>query len=148
MMLEEKFNDRYIPVPEAGCWLWTASVGSHGYGDLRHNKTYYLAHRLAYQLYVSPIPDGKYVLHRCDNRLCVNPVHLFIGNHNDNMSDMNNKGRQVGGGRGTGRPVLNITVAQNIRAIVKSGVKQKDVAKAYGLHPDHIRKIVNRKVWR
>lgn len=89
-----RFESKYEPVPFCGCWLWTASTNSKGYGTIAvaKNKTE-MAHRVAYQLFVGEIPQGKTVLHRCDTPCCVNPDHLFLGTRADNSLDMNVKGR-------------------------------------------------------
>ena len=76
------------------CWLWTAGVNNKGYGYFGFNSTVVGAHRVAYELYIGPIPDKLYVLHSCDNPPCVNPKHLFLGTSGDNMGDMMRKGRQ------------------------------------------------------
>jgi hypothetical protein len=73
-----------------GCWVWTGALSTNGYG--RHGNGLY-AHRTAYRLYVEPIPDGLFVLHRCDNPPCVRPSHLYAGTHQDNMRDMRVRGR-------------------------------------------------------
>lgn len=92
-MTLDGFLPRVEPEPMSGCWLWTGSIGSHGYGDLRTGGVHYLAHRLSWELHHGHIPPGLSVLHRCDNQRCVNPGHLFIGTHADNMRDMWSKGR-------------------------------------------------------
>lgn len=74
------------------CWLWKSSVNKHGYGTFQY-KNESLAHRLSWIIVYGPIPDDKQVLHRCDNPKCVNPNHLFIGTHQDNMRDKMHKGR-------------------------------------------------------
>lgn len=84
--------------PQTGCWNWTKSRGSHGYGDFRRDG-HKLAHRWAYATFVGPIPEGAFVLHRCDNRRCVNPDHLFIGDADINNKDMVNKGRHYSKGK-------------------------------------------------
>lgn len=74
------------------CWEWLGGKYPRGYGHvalLGEN----LAHRVSYRIYVGDIPDGLYVLHRCDNPSCVNPDHLFVGDQSDNMKDMEMKGR-------------------------------------------------------
>ena len=75
---------------EGGCWVWTGTRQVFGYGiSLR----YRLAHRVSWEIANGPIPDGLWVLHRCDNPPCVNPAHLFLGTQTENMRDMTAKGR-------------------------------------------------------
>lgn len=75
------------------CWIWTGLLQKSGYGVIKRKQKAVRAHRAAYELYVGPIPTGLHVLHRCDNPPCVNPQHLFLGTHVDNMRDMEKKGR-------------------------------------------------------
>jgi hypothetical protein len=81
-----------------GCWEWHASIfKATGYGQFALTSTQpETAHRMAWVLTHGYIPDGKYVLHKCDNRKCCNPDHLFLGTPQDNMIDMVAKGRHVG----------------------------------------------------
>jgi hypothetical protein len=75
------------------CWIWNGPLFKSGYGRISNREKKLRAHRVSYEFYVGPIPDGLNVLHRCDNPLCVNPDHLFVGTHLDNMKDMEAKGR-------------------------------------------------------
>ncbi len=77
-----------------GCWLWQGDT-SHGYGRIWKGKRRYAAHRVAYELSIGPIPDGMFACHHCDNRLCVNPAHIFIGTQKDNMQDWTKKGKNI-----------------------------------------------------
>jgi len=81
------------------CWNWAQAVVGVSYGMLYDAQAdrKILAHRLSWEIHYGSIPAGKNVLHKCDNPACVNPVHLFLGEHADNMSDMSDKGRARGG---------------------------------------------------
>ncbi len=91
----KRFEEKYYITP--GCWIWIAALGSSGYGHFWFNGNPTPAHRASYQIYVGEIKDNLQVLHRCDNRLCVNPDHFFLGTHKDNMDDRTNKGRDKKG---------------------------------------------------
>lgn len=106
---------------ETGCIEWTASK-RNGYGRVHWDGKPRTVHRLAWAAAHGPIPAGFGVLHRCDNPACLNPDHLFIGTHKENMRDMKSKGR-ANRPRGATNPRAKLTLAHvdEIRACVESG---------------------------
>ena len=91
----ERFEQKYEVEPNTGCWLWTAYIDPDGYGRIFYEDRDVKACRVSYQLFIGPIPIDLHVLHRCDTPACVNPKHLFLGTHADNMRDMFKKKRNV-----------------------------------------------------
>lgn len=93
---QKRFEARYIPEPNTGCFLWLGNPINSGYGliSFRHHNE--LAHRAAWLFSNGPIPGNLWVLHKCDVKLCVNPRHLFLGTNSDNQKDAIQKGVKVG----------------------------------------------------
>lgn len=100
--VEERFLSSFTkdgpehPVLQTKCWEWTNKAVVDGYGVIGVNLKQVRAHRFSYVFFVGPIPEGLFVLHKCDNRRCVNPEHLFLGTNQDNMTDKMVKGRHRG----------------------------------------------------
>src|SRR5689334_23323156 len=87
------FEERHIPEPMSGCWLWTGTCNDRGYGIIQLKEFDGYAHRFAFAFWKGAIPQGAHVCHKCDTPCCVNPDHLFLGSAADNMQDCVRKGR-------------------------------------------------------
>jgi hypothetical protein len=132
---------------ENGCWEWTAHLNTNDYGQFKLDGKLQLAHRASWMFEHGPISDGMHVLHHCDNPSCVNPAHLFLGTHADNMRDMAEKGRaarnpQPGESNGSAK----LTEA-DVLAIRSDKRSQRAIAAEYGVGHSAISLIKNRKVW-
>lgn len=92
-----RFDRKYIPEPNSGCWLWLGAIcsGNAGYGQVREGGKTDYAHRASYRMHCGEIPAGLDVCHTCDQPSCVNPDHLFTGTRQENMQDAKRKGRLV-----------------------------------------------------
>lgn len=88
------FKKLTIPYDFQACWVWNGGRRQKGYGFFRIAGKRVRAHRFSYELFVGKIPADLFVLHRCDNPPCVNPLHLFLGTAADNYHDMVSKGRE------------------------------------------------------
>jgi hypothetical protein len=144
--MSDCIKDRCKINKQTNCWEWQLSVQKCGYGKAYLNKKMQSAHRVAYQLYAGPIPDNYWVLHSCDNRLCCNPQHLFLGDVKSNTQDKVDKQRQ---NRGTTVPQSKLTEAQVLEIRSKyPGKLQRELAAEYGISRSKISLIVNRKNWK
>lgn len=128
------------------CWLWVGKARISGYGAIQRGGRadgVGLSHRVSWELTNGPIPDGLYVCHRCDVRLCVRPDHLFLGTQQDNLSDAKAKGRMGKGPaypRGMAHPNTRITDEQvaEMRRRAATGERHRDIAADFGVDRSYI----------
>lgn len=123
------------------CWLWIGCRTRAGYGLIGHGGRLIYTHRVAWALTIGPIPDGLWVLHKCDNPPCVNPAHLFLGTNRDNMIDMARKGRQGG-------TKLTAEQVRQIRFRCSEGIPQRKVAAQYGVTQAMVSLLHRRQWWK
>lgn len=134
------------------CWDWVGCKTSRGYGRMTVDYKQIHAHRVSYSIYSGEIPDGMCVCHTCDNPSCVNPFHLFLGTHADNMRDMKEKGRAIGhNGEDNPKARFQRNEIIEIRKIYDTNKYKygltKRLSEAYNVPKSTMSKIVNRKTW-
>ncbi len=135
--------------PNGGCWLWNAGQVTFGYGAFTWKRRSKLAHRIAYEEFVGPIPDGMFVCHKCDVPQCCNPAHLFLGTQQDNMTDMGLKGRKVSF-RGEAHAMAKISDAQaaELRRRGQRGEHPIDLGEEFGMSRQNAARIIAGKTFR
>jgi hypothetical protein len=138
-----RFEKKHIPEPNSGCWLWTGAIDGGGYGVFWTGGRNELAHRASYEMFLEKAPAGLFVCHKCDNRLCVNPEHLFIGTPADNSRDRNSKRRQAKGEQ-FARSGID---APTVRLILSSSLPDTEWAARLGVTKGAINHIRHRRNW-
>lgn len=143
------------------CWMWSRGVNRQGYGKIKmHGRTVF-AHRASFEIFVSEIPVGMQVCHRCDVPACVNPAHLFVGTSADNHADRNKKNRQARGdrqglrvhpdraprGSRNGSAKLTEVDVKEIRKRLEAGELRREVAALYSVSTATINFIAWRRTW-
>jgi hypothetical protein len=130
------------------CREYVGYCGKNGYCYVKIDGKNFLAHRLAYFLKHGNIPKGLHVLHKCDNRVCCEPEHLFVGTALDNMLDKKSKGRQARG-KTHGMQRISESSIRIIRDVYFDGfVSQRKIAEIYGVSQAAIYHIIKRKNWK
>lgn len=150
--IAERFWEK---VDQSGdCWIWTAARHPHGYGSFSvgvgSDRVRVPAHRMAYMFFQGPIPEGLHVRHKCDNPPCVNPDHLELGTHQDNMRDMVERGRNVlPPTEGEHNPNARFTELQvrQMRAMRARGMFHREIGEVFGTDPGTIAHIVSHAGW-
>jgi hypothetical protein len=127
------------------CWEWTGSTDTNGYGHITIKGKKVRTSRLAWEFFEGTMPAGMHVLHTCDNRRCVRRKHLFLGTHQDNMKDRNNKGRQARcGGELCGKSKLTWEQVYYIR---KSTLSLSKIAKELSVSKGTISHVRRKTTW-
>lgn len=126
-------------VSPSGCWEFQQGDNlPNRYPKMVFNGKVQAVHRVAYELFIGPIPEGLFVCHKCDNRRCCNPDHLFVGTHLDNMIDMEFKGRANRVGR---QSLIPPETVEQIRQSIEDGNSVQEVAISFGYRAQTIRRI-------
>jgi len=158
--ITDKFKKRFwakVSKKESGCWEWTGSLNNvqknKGYGQLGlpGTKKTILAHRVSYMMAFGDIPLGLFVLHKCDNRKCVNPDHLFVGTAQDNSDDMVNKERYVFAprdGEKNGRSILKEKDVLNLLSDRGMGFSLRSLSLKYGIGLSQVHRITTKQQWK
>lgn len=152
--LAVRFWSKVAEERQPACWPFTGSRHPTGYGLFKigsrtdESVRTERAHRVAYQLVHGPIPDGLHVLHRCDNRACCNPTHLFLGTNSENVADRVRKGRSSKGERQADAKLTSEKVrdARAIHAEGRSTVSA--IARQFGVSHVTMWKAVHGQTWR
>lgn len=144
------------------CWIWTGCKNKDGYGSLNRSGRTLRSHRVSWEIHNGKIPKGMSVLHKCDNRACVNPEHLWLGTQIDNMKDAASKGRmwcwavtaskserkKLGSPKEQNpRSVLTQDLIEAIRCLYHEGWSQVKLALQFGVSQTQIGRIVRMEQW-
>lgn len=135
------------------CWVWLGAKKPKGYGNVRINKEYLLAHRVAFSISTGQIPDGFIVCHICDNPSCCNPNHLMLGTIKSNAADMVLKNRQAKSftkarGSMNGNSKLSEEIVRVCRELNNQGTSIKFLSNLYEVSEPTIRSAINGRTWR
>lgn len=150
--LRQRFDAKWMPEPNSGCWLWLGTVQGLALRPTNMRPRLWngvwsdYAYRVSWQIHRGSIPAGLMVCHSCDVPLCVNPDHLFLGTKADNMSDCVAKGR-TNKPKGVAAPTAKLT-EQQVRMIRASPLPSKRLARELGVHDRTIRGVRTFTTWR
>jgi len=135
-----------MPEPNSGCQLWLGHVNVWGYGAMRHAGKMRRVHRLAWIVANGEIPEGMHVCHRCDVPTCINPHHLWLGTHDENMADKAVKGRAYIM-LGIQQPLAKLT-DERVREIRNSTLSLRHFAQKFGVTYTAVRHARIGHTWR
>lgn len=138
--LKDSIESKYTKKSDNECWNWRSYKGTGGYGNFTFNGKVYISSRASYEVYVGKIPENMHVCHKCDNRACVNPNHLFVGTVADNMRDMVNKNRSAKGSNHS-QAKLNESQVKKIKQMLKQNITHTEIAAMFNVGREAISKI-------
>jgi hypothetical protein len=145
---QEAFLRYFMPGNPDECWSWQGnSRSSLGYGKLTANNKRYSAHRVSYEIHYGPIPEGMSVCHHCDNPICVNPHHLFLGTQADNMRDASRKNRTTKGSRSKSAKLKESDIMEIRRLHHLEGMPQPTIAKRFNVTRSCIAHVIQGNSW-
>jgi hypothetical protein len=143
--LRERFEYNCHPEPMSGCVLWGGKTRRDGYGTLMNKGKWLAAHRVAWELAGrGPLAPSDLACHKCDNRVCVNVDHIFIGSYKDNIHDCWAKGRGRLGARGREKKIPRLLDAEcvvEVLGLLRSGLTYKAVAQRSGISESSVGNI-------
>lgn len=140
----ERFESKIFYSP-CGCWYWLSFIDSCGRARINYKGKNVPAARISHEIFKGTVGD-KHVLHYCDNPACVNPNHLFLGTHQDNMEDMRKKGR-ASRLLGSKNPASILTENDVLKIKSMKGISVSIIAKEFGVAEITIYKILQNKIW-
>lgn len=148
--IKERLLASSIPEPNSGCWIWLGGLSKDsGYGNISINGVSVKAHRVSFEEFVRPIPAGKEVCHSCDFPPCINPEHLFVGSHFENMQDRDRKQRRKAPvGVTNGFSILTDEDVRGIRVMLQRRTEtQEEIGRLYGISGATVSLIKKGKRW-
>lgn len=136
-----------INVDSNNCWNWTKYIMKNGYGRLTYENTQKLAHRFSYEIFIGKIVNDLFVLHKCDNKRCINPKHLYLGTQQQNIKDSMNRNLIQKGEIHYHAKISSIDVDEIRIKYSTRKYTQKQLGNLYGITGSQISRIVN-FIWR
>lgn len=128
------------------CWEWDGYILPNGYGNHKVHGVNAYAHRYSWEIHFGPIPKNLCVCHKCDNRKCVNPNHLFLGTQKVNMMDMRMKGRAAKNKPHTTK--LTEQQVMDLKRLYSQGVDKNVLSQKYGIKRCTVTNIIAGRIWK
>lgn len=136
-------------IRQDGCWDWKGYIARNGYAEIARSKNFSIkhAHRISWMIHKGKIPEGLFICHKCDNPKCTNPDHLFIGTHQDNNKDRDEKGRTIKGEK-VASSILNDEQVREIKNLLSLDHSTSEIAKKFAISTTTAKRINNGTLWK